>query len=88
MNIHKFNPEMAVNTIRKTDVNKAALKEKYLKNLESETQNMEFHAHSIEFYPEDIEKMKNMSIAEENAYKLRLKFNNRYIIPDYSVYMA
>ncbi len=45
----------------------------------SNNDNLEFKAIKIEFYPEDIEKMKGMSLAEENSYKLQLKLQGRYI---------
>ena len=41
--------------------------------------NLEFKAVQIEFYPEDIEKMKGMTQAEQNSYKLRLKLQGKYI---------
>lgn len=49
--------------------------EKYTSN----NDNLEFKSNKIQFYPEDIEKMKNMTLQEKNAYKLKLKLLGRFI---------
>ncbi len=45
----------------------------------SNNDNLEFKAIQIEFYPEDVEKMKTMTQSEANAYKLKLKIQGKYI---------
>ena len=44
-----------------------------------EAKNLQFKAYDIQFAPEDVEKMKNMSLEEENAYILKLKQEGRYV---------
>ncbi len=44
-----------------------------------ETKNLQFTAYDIQFAPEDVEKMKHMSLEEENAYILKLKQEGRYV---------
>ena len=43
-----------------------------------ETRNLKFKAYDVEFSPEDIEKMKHMSLEEENKYIIELKRQGRY----------
>ena len=45
----------------------------------AETPNLQFKSVRIQFYPEDIEKMKQMSLEDRVNYKRMLKENNRYI---------
>ncbi len=88
MLIQRFNPE-EISSLAISKLERAAQSEKkHLQDLANETKNMEFHSVPIKFYPDDVEKMRGMSLAEENAYKLQLKFNKRYIIPNYSNYYA
>ncbi len=42
--------------------------------------NLKFTVHPVKFYPEDEEKMKNMTIDERIEYKRKLKAENKYIV--------
>lgn len=42
--------------------------------------NLEFKKTKIQFFPEDIEKMENMSPEEKIEFKHRLKKERRYIV--------
>lgn len=44
----------------------------------SDCDNLEFKYQKIEFFPEDIEKMKTMTLKEENEYLSKLKAEGRY----------
>ena len=46
----------------------------------SDCDNLEFKIQKIEFFPDDIEKMKNMDIDEQIAYKGKLKAEQRYTV--------
>ncbi|GEM_PF-2166693 len=48
------------------------------KRYESETKNLEFKTYKVQFYPDDIEKMKKMNEEESLKYMAYLKKNNRY----------
>ena len=43
-----------------------------------ETKNLKFKAYDVEFSPKDVEKMKKMSLEEENKYIIELKRQGRY----------
>lgn len=43
-----------------------------------ETKNLKFKAYDVEFSPKDVEKMKHMSLEEENKYIIELKRQGRY----------
>ena len=47
---------------------------------ESEMSGIEFKTYKINFYPEDIKKMKKMSLDEQIDYMTYLKRNNKYTI--------
>lgn len=44
--------------------------------------NLQFKKVKIQFYPEDVERMKNMSLEERIKFKQQLKAENRYIVLD------
>lgn len=44
----------------------------------SDCDNLRFRYQRIEFFPEDVEKMKHMTLKEENAYLSKLKAEKRY----------
>ena len=46
---------------------------------DNEMASMQFKSVRIEFYPEDIEKMKSMSHDEQMDYVIKLRQENRYI---------
>ena len=46
--------------------------------LESEVSKLKFEYKKVEFAPEDIEKMKTMSLEEKNAYMIKLKLAGKY----------
>lgn len=46
----------------------------------SDCDNLEFKIQKIEFFPQDIEKMKSMNIDEQIEYKRKLKAEQRYTI--------
>ena len=48
----------------------------------SETNGIAWEYHEIEFYPEDVEKMKSMTLEERNAYMIKLKTERRFTIKD------
>lgn len=49
----------------------------------SDCDNLEFKYQRIEFFPEDVEKMKHMTLKEENIYLSKLKAEGRYVVvPD------
>lgn len=54
----------------------------------SEVENLNFKKVRIQYYPEDIERMKSMDIEERIQYKLMLKEQNRYIELDDSSEVA
>ena len=81
--IQKINLPQIIKS-NKDQITKNFINEKAAIGHINETKGMEFKGFNVEFYPEDVEKMKLMNQAEENAFKLRLKFNKRYIIPDYN----
>ena len=56
--------------------------EKALENYRSETKGLEFEVHPLKFFPEDEEKMKNMSIDERIEYLAYLRKTGRYIVQD------
>lgn len=47
-----------------------------------ETSNLEFKRIRIQFYPEDVAKMENMTLEEKIRFKQKLKAENRYISLD------
>lgn len=51
-------------------------KERY----KAETNNLEFKTRRVEFFPEDVEKMKNMTLEEQNDFMLKLKIARRYTV--------
>ena len=52
------------------------------KEYDAEMSGMKFESKKIEFYPEDIEKMKSMSHDEQMEYVMKLRQENRYIEVD------
>ena len=46
----------------------------------SETKGLVFRKVELQFYPEDEEKMKNMTTREQIEFRRKLKDENRYII--------
>lgn len=58
---------------------KNTIGENIKKRYNSETTGMIFKSTKIEFYDEDLEKMKNMTLSESNSYKLNLKIAGKYI---------
>ncbi len=53
--------------------------EQQQKNKDDEMSGMQFKIVKIEFYPEDVEKMKNMTHKEKMDYIKKLRQENRYI---------
>ncbi len=46
----------------------------------SDCDNLEFKYQRIEFFPDDVEKMKHMTLKEENEYLSKLKAEGRYVV--------
>lgn len=46
----------------------------------SDCDNLEFKYQRIEFFPDDVEKMKHMTLQEENEYLSKLKAEGRYVV--------
>lgn len=49
---------------------------------DNEMASMQFKSVRIEFYPEDVEKMKTMSHDEKMEYVMKLRQENRYVEVD------
>lgn len=54
--------------------------EKQENSYPSDCDNLEFKVQKIHFFPEDVEKMKNMDISERIEYKRKLKKEQRYTV--------
>ena len=52
------------------------------KEYDAEMSGMKFESKKIEFYPEDVEKMKTMSHDEKMEYVMKLRQENRYVEVD------
>lgn len=48
---------------------------------QSDMANLEFKYKKLEFYPEDVEKMKDMSVQEKIKFVRQLKKEKRFIVP-------
>lgn len=55
-------------------------KEENQRTYPSDCDNLEFKVQKIHFFPEDVEKMKTMTIEERIEYKRKLKSEDRYTI--------
>lgn len=54
--------------------------EQWRKNSKHDCDNLEFKTQKVVFFPEDVEKMKNMDIDEELEYMTMLKREGRYTV--------
>lgn len=55
--------------------------QKNMKNrYESEMSNIKFKTYKVDFFPEDVEKMKKMSLDEQIDYMTYLKKNKKYTV--------
>ena len=52
--------------------------EKQVENVSDTLSHLQFQTKKVKFYPEDIEKMKNMSLEEKVEYKAKLKAEHKY----------
>lgn len=50
------------------------------KNYEDDMANIEFKTEKIQFYPEDLEKAKNMTMEEQTDFFIKLREEERYTI--------
>ena len=72
--------EQAPDTCEFSKKTMSAEKKLQMENYAKEMENLEFEYEPIEFYPEDVAKMKKMTIREQNDYMLKLKLAKRYKI--------